>query len=429
LSVALLCGGAFKLHAAEEETRPVAEVAAPATSTQREGEPKSRPPLDAPKSAAAPPAAPVTVAETASPPPPVVPAPAPPPVAIPTRVEGVAVPGLATGGEGTFRFGTVLQGWSVTDQTKGGSADPRTNVTTSMRVRRGELYLKGDVTSRFSWWVMLDVARVLEPVDQTLPVASAADPSVLAGSVVVKQSTTPLSMLQDVFMTHSSTWLDLSVGQFLTPISLESASPSAMLVFPDRAPVVRQLAERRDIGVKVGKSFRYLSYVLGAFNGSGQNIAETDRRKDLALRLEVYPVSGLLLGGLAYSTAATAETGDIRQRFEGDIRYQRAGFLFQGEYIRARDWTKSVLTSRRGFYALAALTIADRLQPAVRVGYYDANIDRAADQYWHWDVGLSYFISGPKAKVQASFAHVTYDLLNPVKVSNNQLILAMQVAY
>ena len=129
LIVALLCGGAFQLRAAEEETRPDAPVEAPATLTPPEGRaPKGSPPVDASKGAA-------------------------------------------------FQLGTVIQGWSVTDQTRGGSADPRTNVTTSMRVRRGELYLKGDVTSKSSWWVMIDVARVFEPVDQTLLVAGAADPS------------------------------------------------------------------------------------------------------------------------------------------------------------------------------------------------------------------------------------------------------------
>jgi hypothetical protein len=112
------------------------------------------------------------------------------------------------------------------------------------------------------------------------------------------------SLLRDAFVRVSPMrQLELQVGQFKKPFSgLELLSPSKRKLI-DRGPgnglVVEDLMYGdRDLGVQVSgrlvKSIK-LDYAVGAFNGSGPNLGDPGRSKDLAARLELRPVKPLEL--------------------------------------------------------------------------------------------------------------------------------------
>jgi hypothetical protein len=70
--------------------------------------------------------------------------------------------------------------------------------------------------------------------------------------------------------------------------------------------------------------------VFAAMNGEGQNRLDTNDQKDLALRLEAYPIEGLTLAGVGYTAVGERELANTKDRIEGDLRLEKAGVLLQG---------------------------------------------------------------------------------------------------
>ena len=334
-------------------------------------------------------------------------------------------PKLAVGTEGVFQPGVLLQGWFLIDRADETSA--------TFRLRRAELSAKGEIMPKLvSYALMADFAKVLEFGDKQVAVTP-ADPDG-AESVTVKQPVSPVSALQDFLITFQSEYADVTVGQYKIPVSYEgSVNSSSKLLFAERAPVARTYGDRRDLGLKLSKSFKYFGYTAGFWNGAGQNNLDTNTGKELGLRFEVYPIDGLLIGGVAYGTVGQRDQS-TRDRFEGDLRFERDAFLFQAEYINAKDVTNGAKVKGQGFSALIAYGLFDQtLQPVVRVGYLDPNTDTdlqpasatAADELFHVDLGLNYYLQKNEAKVLINYLRYQYQDRKP----NNELVLAAQVAF
>ena len=83
----------------------------------------------------------------------------------------------------------------------------------------------------------------------------------------------------------------------------------ALALFAERAPVSREFGDRRDLGLKLSKAFEYVGYTAGVWNGAGQNNIDNNEGKELGLRLELYPIEGLLIGGVIYSTVGQRDGG------------------------------------------------------------------------------------------------------------------------
>ena len=143
-------------------------------------------------------------------------------------------------------------------------------------------------------------------------------------------------MFQDYYLTFLVPYVDISIGQFKIPVSWEGYNSSGHLIFPERFLIARQWGDKRDLGIRLAHRFDYFGYSAGVFNGSGQNAFETNNSKDLALRLEAYPIEGLTIAGVAYATVGDRSQAGTKDRYEGDVRFERWGFLFQAEYIAAR---------------------------------------------------------------------------------------------
>lgn len=378
-------------------------------------EPAGTPPTSQPTTEGAPP--PVPAPEVAPPSPTEKPAEAPPPKR------------LIVGTGGFFQPGLLLQGWFL--------ADRSTETTSTFRLRRAELHAKGEVIpGLIGYGLMIDPAKVLEFQDKTLSVSNQdpapSDPS-KPETVTAKQPASAVSMFQDFFVTAMTPYVDVSLGQFKIPVSWEGYNSSSKLLFPERALVSREFGDRRDLGLRLAKSFKYFGYSAGVFNGAGQNNLDTNNDKDVALRLEGYPVQGLVLAGVVYATLGE-RSSNVKDRYEADVRYERGPFLVQAEYIRAHDIGKSApATDGQGFYGALAWTVLDVLQPCLRVGYLDpdvhANVDPTAaggkDEVWQIDAGLNYYVRKNEAKLQLSYSRFQYD----TRAANNEVILAGQVSF
>jgi len=352
----------------------------------------------------------------ASPAPTSTPTPAPDPVAAAAELPKK----IAAGTGGFFLPGLLLQGWFTYDQS---------DITTStFRVRRAEISAKGEVVPGLvAYQVMFDPSRVREPVNTTVPVAG-----VPGQTVTVKQFPGSASVFQDVFVTLLSPWADVSIGQFKIPVSWEGYNSSSKLILPERSLVASAYGDRRDVGLRVAKSFKGWSYSLGVFNGATSNNLDTNNAKDVALRLEAYPIDGLTLAAVGYASIGERLSPGTRDRWELDARYERGPLLFQSEYIHARDGGGPGWAEAHGFYAAAGYMLTDKLQPVVRVGYVDPDLARdldpvadRIDEAWEFNAGLNYYVHKHEAKVQLAYQRVQFDTRAPL----NEVILAAQVAF
>jgi hypothetical protein len=334
---------------------------------------------------------------------------------------------LQVGTEGLFQPGMLAQAWVVNE-----SAGGNTQLST-LRLRRAEISVKGEILpKRVSYLVMFDAAKIREFQDTTLT-TSAGD------TVTAKQPVTAVSPLQDLAITFLSKNVDVTIGQFKIPVSWEGLNSSAKIIMPERAIISTLFGDKRDAGIKLTKQFTKWGYYAGIFNGPGLNNLDNNNQKDVALRLEAFPIKGMTIAGVTYDSIGYRQRKGTKDRWEADVRYETGPFLIQAEYIEARDVKKDKddAVGARGFYAAFAYTIKDKalhgeLQPVVRVGYVDPNtaknLDPVADkddELFHYDLGVNYYLKGHEMKLQGAYQRQQFD----TKTANNQVILAAQVWY
>jgi phosphate-selective porin len=388
--------------------QPAPDAAAPA-------QPEPTPPE-------APPPPPPPVVVVAPPPPEVKPADAPPPAK------------LSAGKQGVVQLGLLMQGWLVVDTT---STQP--NPSSTFRLRRAEIAAKGEILpKRVAYKVMFDPAKVREFQPTKVTDGTGA-------MVNVQQPTTRVSVLQDFEITAMSKYADVSIGQFKIPVSWEGYNSSAKIILPERAIVSSTYGDVRDLGVKVTKTMPKWGYYVGLFNGLGANNLDNNNQKDIALRLEAYPVKGLTIAGVTYDSIGYRHRTGTKDRWEADVRYEANNLLVQAEYIRARDCTAATgcingtePVSAQGYYAAVGYTITDKqlggsLQPVVRIGFLDPDTSKNLapmmpsdkDELYHYDVGLNYYLQGHEMKLQASYQRQQFE----DKAAINEFIAAAQVWY
>ena len=368
---------------------------------------------------------------------------------------------IAVGDVGWWKPGALLQGWFLYDgygeywgRDSRGVEGVQDGVNAStFRIRRAELSIKGEVMKQVIFDAMIDPARVSETKDTVVVIPDPKDPTTTT-TTTIKAPQGNISAFQDFWVGYTTAWADVALGQFKIPVSWEGYNSSAKLLFPERALVSKQYGDKRDLGLKVSKAFKYAGYVAGIYNGAGQNNLDSNNAKDFALRLEAYPIKGLTVAGVYYATVGertdTLPSTKVADRYEFDLRYEDYGFLLQAEMIKARDGALSKTTTGQnvikftegdGYYVALAYTFMDKFQPAVRYGELNLNTDKG----WHQldlsktkpmarelAVGFNWYIHKNDAKLQLAYGRIEYDggqdgiKLIPV---DNQVTFAAQVSY
>jgi hypothetical protein len=339
---------------------------------------------------------------------------------------------------GYFQPGGLFQVWAV-----GSHLDvPGPEVwTTNFRIRRAEIKAKGEIIPKtFGWAFMVDAARLLDFQSTTVEVENQEPAPTAPGTVSVQQppSGGATSILQDVALTYFSEYADVSLGQFKIPVSYEGYNSSSKTIFPERAEVSRRFGDRRDIGLKIEKKFDMFGYAFGLFNGEGQNRRDSNDQKDVALRLEVYPIKGITAAVVGYTGVTERDLPGTKDRIEGDLKVELSDFLFQAEYIHGWDMNRDA--SRRvpgqGFYALAGYTFFEKLQPVFRIGSLDPDSDNdehgavardVNDEVTTYELELNYYFKQQDCKMQ-----LVGGFFDPEQRSQNtrfDLTLAAQIAF
>ncbi|MBN2196656.1 MAG: hypothetical protein JW751_27840 [Polyangiaceae bacterium] len=357
--------------------------------------------------ASAGPAAPSVLAEPRDP----LPAPDPPP-ASPPDAAPKGLKRLAVGARGFFEPSVLLQGWAMLTS-KGVADGPDTTLT--FRIRRAELKVKGElIPERIGYSLMIDPAKTLKFGEETLEIENQdpapSDPEA-PEQVTVHTPPKDTSILQDLFVTLTTKAADVSFGQYRTPLGLESTTSSSKLWFPERALATRTYADKRDIGLKVEKKFKYLGYSLGVFNGQGQNTTDKNRQKDLVARLDVFPFEGGVLGVAGYTGIGERRVTDTKDRLEGHLRAEAGAALLQAEYFHA--WTEQsddTTLEGHGAYGMAGYHFGEKVVPVVRVGFVDTDVHASDTITRHYEVGLNYLALENQLKFQAAYTLLHSDL-------------------
>jgi phosphate-selective porin len=211
------------------------------------------------------------------------------------------------------------------------------------------------------------------------------------------------SILQDFYITLMTDVADVSFGQYKIPVSYEGMNSSSKTLFPERAPVSRAFGDRRDIGVKVEKQFEYVGYVLGLFNGQGLNQVDTNNQKDLALRIEGYPMKGIMIGAVGYVALGQRAQPGTKDRVEGDLKIEFENALLQAEYIHGWDGPRGTRVEGHGAYGALGYTFAEKYQPLVRVGFLDPNVDGTDTTLTHYELGFNYYLLKQELKFSAAY--------------------------
>jgi hypothetical protein len=378
--------------------------------------------------------------------------------------------GLTVGLGGFLKISMLLQAWyqvkdlKDTVTTPGKTTDTWTN---ALRLRRAEFQVKGELMpKRIAYGLMIDPAKLAETKETTLTVdvpmpdgflpkdkdgyllkadgtqflGSDGKPMktlTLKGSTKSKQSASTFSILQDFWISVLTDYADISVGQFKIPVSYEGFNSSGVLLFAERSLVSSAFGDKRDLGVRIDKRFKYVYYNVSLFNGAGANNFEFDHRKELAARVEITPLPWLMFGGVAYATLRPAGKDDnAKERYEADVRLDTHGFLFQAEYIRARDWdaTLKKLVTGQGFYTSAAYIPVPEWQIAVRGGLLDEDVldltPATRTRVWEFGGGLHWMPLGHAANLKLDYFLYKPTHTTPTrKGTEHQVVLAAQVRF
>jgi Phosphate-selective porin O and P len=361
---------------------------------------------------------------------------APAPLAEPAPAEKAAPPEkLTIAKTGFFQPSANLQIWGVASHL-GGVADNEWQ--SNVRIRRAELKVKGEIVpGTFAYNMMFDVARLLDFQSRESTVEDADGNEIGTVSTSQPPSGGGTSVLQDVAVTFLSEYADISLGQFKVPLSLEGVGSASKLYFPERSLVSRRYGDRRDLGVKAEKKFPLVGYTLGIFNGEGQNRLDSNDQKDVSLRLELYPLTGVTVAAVGYVALGERDLPGTKDRLEGDVKVELGGALLQAEYIRGWDRGASARLEGHGMYVLAGYTFFDQLQPVVRFGSLDPEIgeDRdgptsptdANDETNSYELGVNYYFKQHDAKLQ--LAGSFFDPEAAAGRTRFDLILAAQLAF
>jgi Phosphate-selective porin O and P len=405
---------------------PAAAPAVPPPAPAAEPAPAVAP--EAPAPAAPPPAVELAPPPAPAPlPPPPPPADAPPP---PPPLAGK----LGISKDGFWQPAATLQFWAF-------GANQAGDTTTTLRIRRAELRVKGEIIPKlFGFNVMIDPARVL---DSNASGVKSVDGATTTN--ITNQGT--ITILQDFNVSFLSDYADVTVGQFKIPVSYEGYNSASKLLFPERSLVSRRYGDLRDLGIKVekklGKNFYYQAAV---FNGEAQNKLDTNAQKDGALRFELYPIDGITVGLVGYAGLHNRTTSPTKDRLEADLKIDLANFIFQAEYIHGWDGrTDTARTESAGAYAAIGYTIAEKIQPMFRIGTFDPNVRKnlpgtgvfprntttalspnaLIDEVTTYEVGVNYYLRGNDAKLQAAWSKYAF----ADTVDRGEFILAAQAAF
>ena len=260
-------------------------------------------------------------------------------------------------------------------------------------IRRARLDVKGDVGKMFDYRVQVEFASSVKLLDAQ-----------------IRAKIKP--------------YFNVQIGQFKVPFSLENPYSPTGLECIDNAMVITKLvgyedisginANGRDIGVMLyggifqREDYNIIDYSIGVFNGSGINVRDNNKSKDIIARINVNPIKPITLSVSGYLGEAYLNDSmkhETRDRVAFGVRYDDKKWLFRSEYL----YGMTSKTESMGAYAVLAYTFFKKIQPVLRVDYFQQNIDKASTGEIDYMAGINYWFIPQKIGLQLNFTYKTFE--------------------
>ena len=351
---------------------------------------------------------------------------------------------LRWGTEGELKFGLLLQGWYIADdspyQIQSGGGQTSSTLgnfigSNSFRLRRAEIKLNGKVNKDWAFEVMLDPSK-----------------SIVSTAAATNNNASDAKILQDLAVTFTGLkgW-EFSLGQKKITLTEEGVRSSSELDFPERSQIVRAVSDRRETGAFYkGDVVEQLTIMGSITNGTASNtLDDSNDTVNACGRADVKLVHGLVFGGSGCYSAGEGLAHLSRSRYAGHARFNGGKdfpLIAEAEYVTAKDARAGALDLRRdGFYGQVLYTLMDMIQVGAR---YDViTLDKDAQDGEHgvtkkdsqirtWTVGLHWIPLGhdkyKNVSLKLDYFNVQQDnrLVNGALADTySQFLLAAQVAF
>jgi phosphate-selective porin len=267
----------------------------------------------------------------------------------------------------------------------------------------------------------------------------------------------------DAFISYNrfAKWAKVSFGQFKNPFGLETGGTACHKLYTvNRSTVANNLATPiRDFGLLISGGTDSLSifgsrtqnlfgYQFAVLNGTGLNVIDNNRMKDVVARVTFHPLDFITLGasyrfGKHPPLDATAKEDDQRKRLAFDLELKYKNLVVQGELTSGEDIgsyttgggcgapieTHNGSVERRGYMIMGAYMTKWNLQPVIKFENYDPNLkaDSLDDQQNTITYGLNYFFN-EWTRVQLNYLYNAEESGN-VEVKNDALLIQVQVVF
>ena len=251
-------------------------------------------------------------------------------------------------------------------------------------------------------------------------------------------------LLLDGFITYKRFKnLQMSFGQFKSPISLEQNTPCQSLHTIYRSTVVNELGgPDRDIGFMLfgGDDTTLIRYSVAITNDYQRNVKDENNQKSVKGRLVFQPLEFLKFGG-SFSYGITGATEDnTKTRYGGEMELKFSNFLIQAEYLMGED-TGDYTTgggcdgtpvefhtggvSRSGYFAQVMYMTPFNLQPVIKYESYDADTSIDDNDISVITFGVNYFLND-WTRIQVNYM---YKAEAPIEIRNDVFALQLQVKF
>lgn len=265
-----------------------------------------------------------------------------------------------------------------------------------IQVRRARLDLKGSITPKIDFRLQGDLA---------------ISPKLLDAYVRIK----------------FCRYINLQVGQYKIPFSLENPYGPMDLELADNAQVIAALsgysdvtgvssfANGREIGAMIdgtllqfehnGEKYPLLGYAIGVFGGNGINVKKDNMAKDIAGRIDFHPfLKDFVLSGSAYwgrYAMTELDRDGLRLRCAGGAEYKDKHLTVRGEYVWGKTDVPVVEQSQeihpynfttQGFYVVGSYwfnfgwgpnsKVQQKLRPVLRYDFYQRDITGDISTYY-----------------------------------------------
>jgi hypothetical protein len=282
---------------------------------------------------------------------------------------------------------------------------PGAKTANTFRLRRSDIRLTSQITSRLVGTVQIDPAKSI---------------NLNGAGTAVNQQGTLLQELQLIYQlkkTPTSTHY-LDVGQYKIPIGYEGDMLSAAaiqnveraLIFTQRDPFTGGYGDIRETGIRLRGNVSEFGYDLGVFNGFGdrQNALATTDEKALIGRLTYKPKAlkdALLLGVSGGTGSPSGASRDIINAFGV---YKKDKWTLQSEYLDGKTQgplgAPPVATTRKikGYYGHVGYLFTPKLEGTFRYDYFNTDKTIANADGNDITLGANYYLKGNNAKIQVN---------------------------